>query len=166
VAAKRIGEVTKLITDVAEQTNLLALNATIEAARAGNAGRDFPSSLRRLRRSPIKLLRRMKSQADFKHTICDRRPVAAIEEIRETIDRISTITCAIASTVEEQNATMTEIAHNAKDIHGTNQIVANISDVNRGTSETESGGGRGTSRQRRPFPVKATPQARGTNNPE
>ena len=44
----------------------------------------------------------MKSQGRFQDTICDRRLSRAIEEIRETIDRISTITCAIASTVEEQ----------------------------------------------------------------
>ena len=35
VAAGRIGDVVRLITDIAGQTNLLALNATIEAARAG-----------------------------------------------------------------------------------------------------------------------------------
>lgn len=33
LAAKRVGEVVKLIGDIAGQTNLLALNATIEAAR-------------------------------------------------------------------------------------------------------------------------------------
>ena len=40
-AARKIGDVVKLIRDVAGQTNLLALNATIEAARAGEAGRGF-----------------------------------------------------------------------------------------------------------------------------
>ena len=40
-AARRIGDVVKVIRDVAGQTNLLALNATIEAARAGEAGRGF-----------------------------------------------------------------------------------------------------------------------------
>ena len=40
-AARKIGDVVKMIQDIAGQTNLLALNATIEAARAGEAGRGF-----------------------------------------------------------------------------------------------------------------------------
>ena len=41
LAATKIGNVSKLITDIASKTNLLALNATIEAARAGEAGKGF-----------------------------------------------------------------------------------------------------------------------------
>jgi methyl-accepting chemotaxis protein len=38
-AARKIGDVVKLIPTIAAQTNLLALNATIEAARAGGGDR-------------------------------------------------------------------------------------------------------------------------------
>lgn len=40
-AAKEIGKVIDVISDIADQTNLLALNATIEAASAGDAGKGF-----------------------------------------------------------------------------------------------------------------------------
>ncbi|MFP4012810.1 MAG: methyl-accepting chemotaxis protein, partial [Chitinispirillaceae bacterium] len=40
-AAKEIGKVIDVISNIADQTNLLALNATIEAASAGDAGKGF-----------------------------------------------------------------------------------------------------------------------------
>ena len=40
-ATDRIGDITRLVTDIAEETSLLAVNATIEAARADNTGKRF-----------------------------------------------------------------------------------------------------------------------------
>lgn len=40
-STNKIGDASKLITEISNQTNLLALNAAIEAARAGEAGRGF-----------------------------------------------------------------------------------------------------------------------------
>lgn len=40
-SSSKIGEVTRMISDIAAQTRMLALNATIEAQRAGEAGKGF-----------------------------------------------------------------------------------------------------------------------------
>lgn len=40
-STNKIGDASKIITEISNQTNLLALNAAIEAARAGEAGRGF-----------------------------------------------------------------------------------------------------------------------------
>ena len=70
-AAKRIGDVVRLITDIAEQTNLLALNATIEAARAGEAGRGFAVVA-----GEVKALAGQTAQGHRGHRQADRRHAA------------------------------------------------------------------------------------------
>jgi methyl-accepting chemotaxis protein len=140
-AAGRIGDVVKLITAIAEQTNLLALNATIEAARAGEAGKGFAvvaQEVKALAAQTAKATDEIGTQiAGMQSATQD--SVAAIKEISGTINRISEIAAAIAAAVEEQGAATQEISRNVQQAaQGTAQVATNITDVNRGASETGS----------------------------
>jgi methyl-accepting chemotaxis protein len=140
-AAQRIGDVVKLITSVAEQTNLLALNATIEAARAGEAGRGFAvvaQEVKALAAQTAKATDEISTQISGMQT-ATQESVAAIKEIGGTIGRISEISSTIATAVEEQGAATREISRNVGEAaKGTAQVAGNITDVNRGASETGS----------------------------
>jgi len=140
-AAARIGDVVKLITSVAEQTNLLALNATIEAARAGEAGRGFAvvaQEVKALAAQTAKATDEISTQITGMQTATE-ESVAAIKAIGGTIGQISEISSTIAAAVEEQGAATQEIARNVGEAaKGTAQVATNITDVNRGASETGS----------------------------
>jgi methyl-accepting chemotaxis protein len=111
-AARRIGDVVKLITDIAGQTNLLALNATIEAARAGEAGRGFAvvaGEVKALAGQTAKATEDIAKQiADMQHATD--RSVAAIAAVARTIRDIGEISGAIAAAVAEQGSATQEIA--------------------------------------------------------
>jgi methyl-accepting chemotaxis protein len=138
-AASRIGDVVDLIQTIAGQTNLLALNATIEAARAGGAGRGFAvvaSEVKTLAEQTAKATGEISQQiADIQSATKD--SVTAIKEIGAIIGRISEISSTIASAVEEQGAATQEISRNVqRAAEGTTQVAGDISDVQRGASET------------------------------
>ena len=124
-----IGNVVKVITTIAEQTNLLALNATIEAARAGDAGKGFAvvaSEVKDLAQETAKatedISRRVNAiQADTTNA------VAAIGEISRIIARINDYQVTIASAVEEQTATTSEMNRNVNEAAiGSAEIATNI----------------------------------------
>jgi methyl-accepting chemotaxis protein len=127
-----IGKVIKMITSIAEQTNLLALNATIEAARAGEAGKGFAVVA-----NEVKELAKQTANATTEIgqkigviQVDTKDAVHAIAEILGIINQVNDISTTIASAVEEQTVTTTEIGRNVQEAaKGSREIAENNASV-------------------------------------
>jgi methyl-accepting chemotaxis protein len=140
-SSAEIGEVIKVITSIAQQTNLLALNATIEAARAGESGKGFAVVA-----NEVKELAKQTAEAteDISRKITaiqsdTKDAVSAIGTITEVIQKISNISGTIATAVEEQSATTSEMTRNLSDAaKGSGEIASNIEGVATAAQGTSS----------------------------
>jgi methyl-accepting chemotaxis protein len=141
-SSSEIGEVVKVITAIAEQTNLLALNATIEAARAGEAGKGFAVVA-----GEVKELAKQTASAteDIGRKVeaiqgDSRAAVDAIGQISEVIGQVSDLQSTIASAVEEQSATTSEMGRVMHDAAaGTVTVTDRVNQVAEAAQDTTAG---------------------------
>ena len=141
-AGGKIGEVVELISAIAAQTNLLALNATIEAARAGEAGKGFAvvaGEVKSLASQTAKATEEIGGQVAAMQGTID-GAVQAINRIAEVIFKLNEMAAAVASAVEEQTATTSEISRNAVEAaRGTGEVSSSIAGVTQ-AAETSAAG--------------------------
>lgn len=139
VSSAEIGEVVEVISSIAEQTNLLALNATIEAARAGEAGKGFAvvaNEVKELAKQTSAATENISSKIGQIQTDSD-GAVEAIGGISGVINRIAELQLTIASAVEEQSATTSEVVRNVVDAsRSTTSIAQSITTVATATRKT------------------------------
>ena len=138
-AARKIGDVIKLIRDIAGQTNLLALNATIEAARAGDTGKGFAvvaSEVKSLAVQTAKATEDISALITAVQTATT-GAVAAIGRISNRMREIDDCATAVSAAVEQQSAATTEISQNvAGAADGTRQVVFSLGEVAGAADET------------------------------
>ena len=141
-SAQRIGAIVEAIQGIAAQTNLLALNATIEAARAGEAGKGFAvvaNEVKELAKETARATEEIGQKIEAIQTDTQ-AAVRAIGEVSQIITQVNDISNVIASAVEEQTATTTEIGRNVTEAAmGTNEIASSIAQVAASARLTTSG---------------------------
>lgn len=138
-ASDDIGNIVAVINGIAEKTNLLALNAAIEAARAGEHGRGFAvvaDEVRNLaevtKKSTREITDTIKRNQGLTEEVCSAMETGralihdSIEQTQTTqsslfvvaanVDDVNGMIQHVATTTEQQSATVADIARNIEHI--------------------------------------------------
>jgi len=117
-SSRKIADITSVIDSIAFQTNILALNAAVEAARAGEAGRGFAvvaSEVRVLAQRSAEAAREIKSliganveRVEQGTELADRAG-QTMQEIVESIQRVSAIVGEISSASADQSSGVIQV---------------------------------------------------------
>ncbi len=136
-AAREIGNVTQMITEISAQTNLLALNATIEAARAGAAGKGFAvvaTEIKELARQTADATETIKSRIAGVQSSAG-SAIANIDQISAVIREVGAIVSSIAAAIEQQAAVTRDVAGNiaqaSEGVRDANSHIAQAAEVSK-----------------------------------
>lgn len=138
-ASASISEITILINKIAEGTNLLALNATIEAARAGEYGKGFAVVATEVKNLAIKTGEATSDITDRVSAMQEmsKSAVAAIENIRGTINDLSVSSSSVMTAVNQQSQATQEISHILSQVlNGVDNTVLMVEQVNGAVENT------------------------------